>query len=119
MIRLDEDSLICDLAETYHVLDYKALPLHLVAILAGGLSDDSRIKRKVSNRKLSISEALQAAAVDRLSQLVWSKTADAKRGRNRPKSVLEALEHPQEKKKYQAFTSIEAFERKRAQILRS
>lgn len=118
MIRLDEDALICDMAETYHILDYKGLPLHLAAILACGLSDDSRIKRKAVKRRLTTMEALQAVAVDKLSLLVWSKTVDAKRNRNRPQSLLEALENPKEKK-YQTFTSVEAFERRRAEIMRS
>ena len=34
---------MCDLAETYGVLDMDALPAHLVATLAAGLREDSRI----------------------------------------------------------------------------
>lgn len=118
MIRLDEDAMICDLAETYHILDYQGLSLKLVATLVNGLSEDSRIKRKIANRRLTLSDALAAATVDKLSQLVWSKTEDARKGRNKPQSILDMLEHPPERK-HQSFNSIEAFERKRAQILRS
>ena len=118
MLNLDEDAIICDLAETYHILDYRGLSLRLVATLVNGLSDDSRIKRKVAKRRLTLNDALTAATVDRLSQLLWTKTEDAKRGRNRPQSILNMLEHPPERNN-QAFSSVEAFERKRAQILRS
>ena len=118
MLSLDEDAVICDLAETYHILNYKGLPLQTVAILVCGLSDDSRIKRKMSNRRLKLNDALAAAIVDRLTQLVWFKTEDARKGRNRPKSLLDALEHPPEKT-HKTFTSAEDFERKRAQIMRS
>lgn len=118
MLRLDEDSVICDLAEIYHILDYRGLSPKLVATLVNGLSDDSRIKRKVAKRRLTLNEALSAAAVDKLTQLVWSKTEDARRGRNRPKSILDALEHPPESN-HKSFRTVEEFERKRAQIMRS
>ena len=53
MISLDESALICDFAETYHILDYRALPLKLAAVLACGLRDDSRIKMKLAGMKLN------------------------------------------------------------------
>lgn len=117
MINLDEDSLICDLAETYHILNYKELSPTLVATLSCGLSDDSRIKRKIANKRLTLEETLMAVMVDKLSQLLWTKTKDAQKGRNRPKSVLEALEKPPEKA-YKSFSSIEEFEKKRAELLK-
>lgn len=118
MINLDEDALICDLAETYHILNYKGLSLRLVATLSNGLSEDSRIKRKVANRRLTLNDALTAAAVDKLTQILWTKTEDAKRGRNKPQSILDMLEHPAERQ-HKTFSSVEAFERRRAQIMRS
>ena len=120
MICLDEDALICDLAETYHILNYRELSPKLVAILCNGLSDDSRIKRKASKRRLTLIETLEAAAVDHLAQLVYSKTNDAKHGKNRPKSILEMLEHPKEKNdNYMVFKTVEAFEKRREMIMRS
>ena len=118
MLNLDEDAVICDLAETYHILDYKGLPLRLVATLVHGLSEDSRIKRKIANRRLTLDNVLAAVAVDKLSQILWTKTEDAKKGRNKPPSILDILEHPQERKN-KVFCSVEAFERRRAQIMRS
>ncbi len=41
MISRDEDALICDLAETYQIYNYKSLPARLVATLSVGLRDDS------------------------------------------------------------------------------
>lgn len=117
MIHLDEDSLICDLAETYHILNYKELSPRLVATLSCGLSNDSRIKRKIANRRLTLDEALSAAMVDKLSQILWTKTKDAQHNRNRPKSILDALENPPEKV-YKSFSSIEEFERRRAELLK-
>lgn len=121
MINLDEDAVICDLAETYHILNYRELSPILVAALCIGLSDDSRIKRKVSKRRLTMTETLLAAAVDHLAQLVYCKTKDARHGRNKPKSILEMLEHPKEKeiKNYMVFKSVDAFEKRREMIMRS
>lgn len=118
MIHLDEDSLICDFAETYHIYDYRRLPLKTAAVLACGLHDDSRIKRKAANRRLTLDQALQAATVDKLSLLLWSKTKDAEHGRNAPKSILDMLEHPPERK-HQTFSSVEEFEARREQLMRS
>ena len=95
MIRSDEDALICDLAETYHIYDYKTLPAMLVASLVVGLRDDSRIKMKLSGAKAPAEIILLASMVDKLSLLVWTKTKDAEKGRNRPKSLLSIL-YPKE-----------------------
>jgi len=48
MIHTDEDALICDLAETYHIFNYRELPPSLAATLSVGLKDDSRIKKEVA-----------------------------------------------------------------------
>lgn len=48
MLAFDRNALICDLAETYHIYDYRALPVTTLAALACGLRADSRIKLKLS-----------------------------------------------------------------------
>ena len=91
MVRLDESALICDFAETYHILDWRALPLQTAAVLAAGLRENSRIKMRIAESEISPELALMAATVDRLSMLVWAKTEDAQKGRNRPESILAKL----------------------------
>lgn len=91
MLRADRDAVICDLAETYGVMDYRALPVPLLAVLASGLRDNSRIKTSLSGAKATRGEILLAAAVDRLSYMVWGMTEDARNGINRPSSVLDAM----------------------------
>lgn len=49
MLSTDRDALICDMAETYHIYDMRALPVETLATLACGLRDDSRIKLKMSD----------------------------------------------------------------------
>ena len=97
MIETDEDALICDFAETYNILDYRALPLNLAATLAVGLRADSRIMLKITGQKIDYNTVLSAAILDRLTFLAWTKTKDAEAGRNRPESVVSKLmEEPKE-----------------------
>ena len=91
MLKTDREALLCDLAETYKIYDMRAVPVPTLAMLAAGLRDDSRIKTILSGNRPPKSELLLAAAVDRLSMLVWGMSQDAKRGTNRPKSVLAVL----------------------------
>lgn len=118
MIRTDETALICDLAETYGILDWKALPLKTAAALSSGLRDDSRIRMKLSGRVITSDIALLAAAVDRLTFLSWTKTKDAEKNRNRPESILKALLEAGKEttRDYEVYSSPEEFEaaRKRA-----
>lgn len=117
MIELGKDELICDLAETYHVFNYKDLPPSLVAVLAVGLHDDARIYRKVNGSKTSNIEILLASCVDQLNYLAWTKTVDAEKGRNRPKSVVKILLGETEQKQCTGFVSGDDFEEYRRQII--
>lgn len=113
MIKLDEEALICDLAETYNILDYKKIALNKLAILACGLRDNSRIKLKMSENILSPNQFLLAGIQDRLSLLVYSKTKDAEKGINYPKLILDSLEN-----NISGFTSGEDFMKERERIMK-
>ena len=118
MIHLNEDALICDFAETYHVLDMRGLSPRLAAILAVGLPDSSRIKMLVAGKKISFTDSLIVAIFDKVNLLTWLRSKDAIKGINRPKSLYDALENPKATNSpYQKFDSVEAFERMRAEIL--
>jgi len=91
MIGLDEDALICDLAETYHVFDWRALPVKTAAALAMGLRPTSRIAQKLSGAPADPETLLLAMAVDALRVLAWQNTKDGAHGRRPPKSVLQAI----------------------------
>lgn len=73
------------------MLDMDALPNKLFATLALGLSEDSRFMRALSGSRARGRDLLLAAAVDRLSMLVWFQTKDGAKGRNRPKSIVETM----------------------------
>ena len=119
MIKTDEQSLICDFAETYSIYNYKSLPLKLVATLASGLSGDSRIKRKLSGLNHSIDTLLLACIVDRLSLLLWRDTKDASKGKNKPESLYELLTSGNKdvSGSHNSFTSGKEFEKERQRIL--
>ena len=109
MITTDKNALICDLAETYGIYDYKALPVETLAVLCVGLRDNSRIKMKLSGAKVNPDLLLLAEAVDRLGLLVWSKTKDAQSGRNRPKSIVSMLTREEQENDVESFETAEEF----------
>lgn len=114
-VALDEDALICDFAETYHVLDYEALSPLLAARLFLGLRDTARINLRRAGMTTTADRLLSAIIADRLGLLVWSKTKDAQRGRGRPASIAERLTTPQETG-VKGFDTADAFEAAREKI---
>lgn len=111
MISADRDALVCDLAETYGIFDFRALPVSLLATLAVGLRDDSRIKMRLAGAKVPRSELILAAIVDRLSMLLWAQTEDGRKGVNRPRSVFVAIQGDEKKDgPMESFDSADDFE---------
>lgn len=112
MIALDEDALECDLAEYYHIYDMRSLPANKVATFSVGLRENSRIKLKLAGNKYPLDTLLIAAAVDRLSTLIWMKTNDGRKGVNRPESLLAKLVEKKEEKDKEivSFDNPEDFE---------
>lgn len=120
MISTSEDDLICDLAETYQIYDYKQLPLMMVAVFSYGLKDNSRIKMKMKQEKMTVETLILASILDNLNVLLWSKTKDGQKGVNRPKSVISAIsdsEIIEDDKKELSFDSGKDFEKARKELL--
>lgn len=118
MIATDESALICDLAETYHIYDYRSLPLRKVATFSVGLRENSRIKMKMNNLKYPLDTILLASVVDRLSNLIWMKSEDGVKGINRPKSLLTQLLGEVEENDTEIFRTAEEFEKRRAELMK-
>ena len=121
MIALDEDALVCDLAETYQIYDYRQLPLNQVAVFAYGLRDDSRIKQIMSDQIVPLETTLLASIVDRLSLSLWLQTKDGQKGVNRPASIAAMLtknnKEESDERDYLVFESGEDFENYRKALL--
>lgn len=116
MIAADEAALECDLAEVYHIYDYRELSPARVALFSIGLRENSRIKMTLSGQKYPLETILLASAVDRLSILAWSKTTDAEKGLNRPKSLVEQMLEIKKERDFEVYDSPEEFEQAMAKI---
>lgn len=120
MIAEDEDALICDFAETYHIHDYKAIPISLAATLSSGLGEKSRIKKKISKNDSDASTLLLASVADGVRLIAWMLSEDGKNGVNRPKSIYGAITGMNEEKNNDdaiVFQSPEDFEQARKKII--
>lgn len=117
MIAADEDALMCDLMETYGIVNFRELPVKTLAALALGLKEGSRIKKKINNEKVDADSMLLAAITDRLSTLVWFQSTDGAKNINRPASILNALLGKEKESPVISFESGEAFEKAKKQIL--
>ena len=77
----------------------------MVATLCFGLRPESRVKMKVSNSKITLTQTLIARMVDELTFQSWAQTKDGQKNRNRPESVLMALTKEPEEEVVSFFTA--------------
>ena len=117
MMRIDRDALICDLAETYKIYDMREHPVGLIATLAAGLREDSRIKLRMGGQRLSDKESLLALIFDKVNWICWTKTKDAERKKNIPKSIYAELSGMGKKKESGGFSTPEEYEKRRRELL--
>ena len=116
MIATDENALICDLAETYCIYDYRSLPVKRVATYSAGLRESSRIKMKMRGDVLGDSErTLLAMLYDAVAMIGWM-------GEGTPPSMLDAMygqlpEQAEKKKKLKSYETPEEYERARKKIM--
>ncbi|MBQ2658637.1 MAG: hypothetical protein IJF87_08730 [Erysipelotrichaceae bacterium] len=117
MIHTDEDALICDLAETYHIFNYRELPPSLAATLSVGLKDDSRIKKKLRNVQSLPEYLVDAFIMDALNILIWQNTKDGSEGKNKPELIMNRVLGEEKDSNYLSFASGEDFEKYRKELL--
>lgn len=117
MIKIDEDAIICDLAETYNIYDYRQLPVLSVAVFVCGLRENSRIMMKISDSKLPLDTLLLAGVADRLSIMLWQNTKDGHKGKNQPISIVSQLSKKEVERQELSFESGKDFDKAKAKIL--
>ena len=87
----DEDALVCDFAETYHILDWRTLPPMLAATLAAGLPEGSRSMRRALGLRAPLETVLLAQIADRLAVWLWWHTREGQAGRQAPEPIAPRL----------------------------
>ena len=118
MIAEDRNALICDLAETYQIYDYERVPVKTLGILAAGLREDSRIRQKLEGIKASPETIILARVHDLVNAILWTKTKDAERGKNFPKSLAALfMEDNETESKAAHFATGEEYEEARRKII--
>lgn len=73
--------------------------------------------RKLSGQQYNTDTVLLAGIFDRLSWLSWTKTKDAQKGMNQPKSIMSMFTRTEKENK--GFESGEDFMKERQRILSS
>jgi len=118
MLGVDRDALVCDLAETYGVLDYRALPVDTLATLCAGLHEDSRIKMRMMDcQKVDPSFALVRIS-DTLTVIYYMLTGFCGHSPSSlPTLYQDIMTGKQEQKQSTGFSSIEEFEEARKRML--
>ena len=115
MLSIDRTAVICDLAETYQIFDYRRMPQRTVATLACGLKADSRIKTKMAGVKTSPPNSLlYALIVDELRAVRYGLMGDKK---SKPVFVTDLMANGLPEKETESFSTAEEFEAKRREIL--
>lgn len=82
----DKNALICDLAETYGIYDYRQLPARLIAAFSVGLRENSRIKQKLNESPADDMTIFLASITDRLGLILTALT-----GVEKPPSIVEHI----------------------------
>lgn len=71
-VSLDEDSLTCDFAETYHIYNWRSFPGRYIATLAVGLRQNSRIRMKASGVMADLDSSMLAMIRDDLETILYT-----------------------------------------------
>lgn len=100
--------MICDLAETYGIFDYKALRPDLVATLVIGLRPDSRVMMHLAKAKLNFQQTMMALIFDALQVIAFNQ--GHKKHAKKPESLYKKLTTEPKKDELMSFDSPEAYE---------
>ena len=117
MMREDKNSWICDMAETYNIYDYRRVPVKTLGILSAGLRETSRIRQKLEGIKADPDTIIMAKIYDLVNILLWSKTKDAEKGKNYPKSFAKMFIESDEPEPT-SYASGAEYEKARAEIVK-
>lgn len=109
MIAIDRDALLCDLAETYGIFDFNALPVGTLAALSFGLRENSRVKRKLNGVNEVDELALLASIADSLTIIRCVLRGQDPSGAYIVQADMYRKETPKEAQPIYKFASSEEF----------
>lgn len=73
---------------------------------------------KMSGQKVDFNTLLMANLADMVSILLWTKTKDGQKNKNRPESLVTKIQSPDKKAKdFSTFTSGKDFEKVRNELI--
>lgn len=108
--------MICDLAEVYHIYDYRGVPGRLLGALVVGLGVNSRIYQRITGQLVPTDTLMQALIIDELRRIVY--LLDGNKNKKYPEPMAERLlEHEEPEREYITFDTPEEFEKARAALL--
>lgn len=107
----NESELVCDLAEYYHIYDYRSVPAKLLGTLTVGLRDESRIGMLRRREKASPEVMMLARIYDMLTLIFSKKGADIK-------SLAKQLTIVTNESDYRSFATSDEFKHKWSDINR-
>lgn len=107
--------MVCDLAETYHIYNYRELPVQILATFVVGLRANSRVMMKINGSKISLDTMISASILDNLKMWIWMNSDDGAKRRNRPESLIKVLNNIDESNQENIliFETSEEFEKQR------
>jgi hypothetical protein len=113
--------LMCDLAEIYHIYDYKQLPPKTVAVFSYGLRENSRLKMKIAGSRCTTEQMILSMIYDRVNWLRWAMSAASKDPDTCPEMLTPKLlgmeVQKESSKNILAFEDGSEFERSRKMII--
>ena len=116
MAALDENALICDLAETYRIYDYRSLPLRMAAIFSAGLREDSRVRQKMRKEPATRDILLLASIVDRLTWIGHGLSGNKEQAPSIV-DIIYGVEPKKNENEIVSYESGEAYEAAKRKIL--
>ena len=115
-LAMDKNAVICDLAETYNIYDYRRVPGRLLGILVAGLGANTRIGKKINGVRGDVADVLLAQILDGVRFLCWAQTQDGRKGRHRPQSIASDFFVSEDQKKTKKIT-IDEYNKIRQKVM--
>lgn len=115
MVSVDRDALLCDVAETYNIYDFRAVPVATLATLCVGLRDDSRIKMRMNGMNYISHGLLLASIADALNLIRYGLAGKTEKP-SLYTDIMVAKKYRQDE--YARFSDGEAFERAKQKIIK-